>query len=601
MNKKGGFFSPVGIFVIYILASLLVIVVFRLIFPGQPAPLRNIALPWALIQGLLDFITLFPALTMSALVIPFGIKNSSEESFTGFSPHFLELLKGPIITAVGAVAVYGLLFLLVFPLAQNYQSNMRFDGQLFRLAGERAEAHAAVEEWQDAAEFVSICERIWPNSPELAALKVKVSIAMDEFRVARSETLAEDIYHISQEERTPAYSGIPGQRNPISAAEALQMADTALREERYYDAHWLATLAGRLAGAGSAETAEAARVASLAWNAVAALEPNSRELQTYSLYHLKRDGYEAMISEDWIRAYYIFREFSSLTPNDPDVANFLVLSERGLSELAFFTDEMEFPIGDVITGAVFSIPHMSLVRSSAGIPSFGRVVLRMASLSTSADSSYGIGFELISFDDAGRLSFRVEAPYVKMLPLTVRGSSRVVVLMRALDRLDKGRRWEPVWTGPVPEGENTQVMLDTTYENFLLLSRARRKAESFFIGDLLSMGQSFGDYGYIPQVFQAEIMSRVSEPVVLLPLTILAIIIGWRFRAKERPRYLWFPMLVVLPLVFNGIIHYSRILFNNAGIWLILSLGFSTALFVFFAGVLLFFILTLILLAAQHG
>ncbi|MDR2029226.1 MAG: hypothetical protein LBP93_06790 [Treponema sp.] len=606
MNKKGLFLSPAGISIIYMLASLLVIAGFRLVFPGQPAPLRNIFLPWALIQGLLDFIGLFPALAMSSLVIPFGIKNSSEEKFAGFSPRFLELLKGPIITAIGAVAVYGLLFLLVFPLAQNYQSNMRFDGQLFRLARERAEEHAAAEEWQDAEEFVSICERIWPNSPELAALKVKVSIAMDEFRIARSDALAEDIYHISQEEQGPAYSGIPGQRNPVSATEALEMADTALREERYYDAHWLGTLAGRLARPGSAETAEAARIASLAWNAVAALEPNSRELQTYSLYHLKRDGYEAMISEDWIRAYYIFRELSSLSPGDPDVANFLVLSERGTSELAFFTDEMEFPMGDVITGAIFSIPRMSLAGASAAIPagasSSGRVVLRIASLSTAADASYGIGFELISFDSGGRLFSRAEAPYVKILPITLGGHSRVVVLMRALDRLDRERRWEPVWTGPeVPGRENAQIVLDTSYENFLLLSKARRKVESFFIGDLLSMGQSFGDYGYIPQVFQAEIMSRIAEPVVLLPLMILALIIGWRFRARQRPRYLWFPMLAVLPLVFSGIIRYSRTLFNNLGIWLILSLGFSTALLVFFAGILLFFILSLILLAAQHG
>jgi hypothetical protein len=338
---------------------------------------------------------------------------------------------------------------------------------------------------------------------------------------------------------------------------------------------------------------------------VAALEPNSRELRTYSLYHLKRDGYEAMISEDWIRAYYIFRELSSLTPNDPDAANFFALSEKGTSELAFFIDEMEFPMGDVITGAVFSIPRISTARPSssapAGAASLGRAVLRLASLSSSADASYGMGFELVSFDDAGRLLFRLEAPYVKMLPDTVGGSSRTVVLLRVLDRLDKERRWEPVWTGPgLPETGTAQIMLDTSYENFLLLSKARRRVESFFIGDLLAIS-SFGDYGYIPQVFQAEIMRRVSEPAMLLPLAVLAIIAGWRFRAGRRPRYLWFPMLLVLPLVFNGISHFIRTVFNNLGIWLILSFGFSAALFVFFAGILFFFILALILLAAQHG
>jgi hypothetical protein len=602
MKKKDLLFSPAGICIIYILASLLVIMGYRLIFPGQPAPLRNMALRWSLIQGILDVITLFPALILSALVIPFGIKDKAEEGFTRFSPRFLELLKGPIIAAVSAVAVYGLLFLLVFPLVRNYQSNMLFDGQLFRLARERAEQHAAGEEWQDAEEFVSLCERIWPNSPELAALKIRVSIAMNEVRFARSEALAEELYHISPEEQNPAYSGIPGQRTPVDATESLALAEAALREERYYDAHWLATLAGRLAGEGSLETAAAARLSSLAWNAVSALEPNSRELRSYSLYRLKRDGYEAMVSGDWIRAYYIFQELASLSPADPDVANFLALSEKGTLSIAFFSDEIEFPMGDIITGAVFSIPAMFPARPGPAASAPGRVVLRLASLSTTADSSYGIGLELLSFDSVGRFSYRVEAPYAKILPITVGGKARTLMLLRVLDREDRNRRWEPVWSGPdAPDTNSVQIVLDTSYENFLLLSKARRRVESFFIGDLFAMGQSFGDYGYIPQVFQAEIMRRISEPVVLLPLAVLAIVAGWRFRAKRRPRYLAFPMLLILPLVFQGIIHYTRSLFNSLGILLILSLGFSAALFAFFAGVLCFFIIALILLAAQHG
>jgi lipopolysaccharide export LptBFGC system permease protein LptF len=146
-----------------------------------------------------------------------------------------------------------------------------------------------------------------------------------------------------------------------------------------------------------------------------------------------------------------------------------------------------------------------------------------------------------------------------------------------------------------------QIALDTTYEHFLRLSKARRQVDSLFFADLLAMSKDFGNYGYIPQVFQAEIIRRIAEPVILLPLTILAIIIGWRFRAKTAPRYLGFPMLIIIPLVFNGVVHLIRSLTGVLGLALLLSLGFSPAITIFIAGSLLFFILSLIILASQKG
>jgi hypothetical protein len=84
-------------------------------------------------------------------------------------------------------------------------------------------------------------------------------------------------------------------------------------------------------------------------------------------------------------------------------------------------------------------------------------------------------------------------------------------------------------------------------------------------------------------------------------MMILSIIIGWRFRAKKRPRYLFIPMLPILPLVFNGLTLLYRNLLNTLGIWAVVSLGFSLALTVFIIGIAVFFILSLIFLAAQRG
>jgi hypothetical protein len=125
--------------------------------------------------------------------------------------------------------------------------------------------------------------------------------------------------------------------------------------------------------------------------------------------------------------------------------------------------------------------------------------------------------------------------------------------------------------------------------------------DSLFLGDLLVMGRDFGNYGYIPQVFQAEIIRRISTPMTLLPLAILAIVIGWRFRATTRPNFLACPMLALIPLVFNGAAQLIQGFFNILGLALLLSAGFSLAIGVIIGGSLIFFILTMIVLAAQHG
>jgi hypothetical protein len=593
--KKDIFLSPAGIFIIYLLASSFLIMGFRLIFPSEPAPLENFSFRWRLLEGVADIIALFPALAMSGLVVPLGLRNIGTKELARFSPHFLKRLKGTIITAICAVGIYSILFFLALPLTENYRTHIRFEGYLFRLAKDRAAGHLAAEEWPEASRFISICERIWPDSPEMEYIRTETTIYMEELRISRAESWARERYRPADEEGS-LYGGIPGEREPVNTAEALSMADEALREERYYDAHWLATLAERLARPGSADAAGAARLASQAWNAVSSLEPNSRELSAYNLYRQKRRGYEAMIAGEWIQAYYIFTGLYDSIPGDPDVANFLEVCEEGIAQVAFFIDEMELTLGEILTGAVFSLP----IRSSGSRN--GRMVLRINSLSTLSDYSYGIGVEILAFNNQGLLLYHVEAPYAKFVPITVEEEPRLVLMMRVLDRGNPERRWEPVWTGPERSDiGDTQIMLDLAYEDFLLLVKAEGGMDKLLVDDLLVAEQKLGAYGHVPQVFQAEIIYRVSEPAFFLPMSILSIIIGWRYRARRRPRYTSYLMLALLPLVFNGIVHLYRSYLNTLAIWLVISFGFPQALLLFGVGIFVIFVLMFVGLAAQHG
>jgi hypothetical protein len=579
--NSGLFFSPPGVYFLYIFASALAIMGFRLIFPGEAVPLAYFSSSWRYIRGLVDFLQLFPALALSALVIPFGFNIRPQERITPFSPAFLQSLMTPIITAIAASGFCCLVSFLALPLAREYEASLRFRGRLYQLAKERAQEHAARGEWDETLQFVEICERVWPDGPEISSLKDEAEVRTEIERMTPEPLAVAGTEAVSR----------PAGAQPLNVTEALALAETALSEERYFDAHWLASLGGRLAAPGSAEAAAATRLAGRAWNGVNSLAPNIRETQAYRVYRLKREGHEALLGEEWIRSYYIFRELLTLSPEDPDVIKYLAISEGGVRQAAFFIDEIELALGRILTGAVFSLPQ-----------DHGRLVMRIASLSTSPDSAYGIGAEIMAFDRDGRPLWSMEAPYAKIVPLALDSGPAVTVLLRAIDRADKAKQWGPEIQGlgqGVPGG--AELVLPVSWDIFLLLTNARRGLPGLSPTELRTAAENLGACGYQPQVFEAELLRRFAEPVLFLPLGIFAIVIGWRYRALKRPRYMGVLMLGILPMVFNGVIHVGRALVNNLGILAVVSLGFNTAALFFGIGMFVLLVLALILLAAQHG
>ena len=581
--------SALGIFFIYTLVSFLVIMIFRFILPGEAVPLGFFSVSWRFVRGFLDCIALFPALFLSALVIPFGFKVRDQEIRSPFTPQFLQSLKMSIITAIAGAVVYGLLFFLVLPLVQDYEANLRSKARLYTLAEERVEEHAAKKEWTEAAQFVAVCESIWPQGPLIAKLRTEVEIQADAERIAQGD--------IEGSEKSVSVS--PGPQ-PVDAVDALLLAEIALTDERYFDAHWLAILGSRLAKPGSIEQTRATQLAGRAWSGVNSMAPNAKETGAYTTFRLKRDGYEALVAKEYIRSYYIFRELQGISPGDPDVGKYLALSESGVKESAFFIDEMDMNIGKILTGALFSLPMGT-----------GRMVVRVSSLTIFPDSAYCIGIEIMALDRDGRPLWTMEAPYAKILPLTLNSVQDLnaaagsepgtVMLMRALDRKDGTRYWEPVVRsmGQSAPG-NAEIVLSVSWDNFLLLTKIHQGLSGLSPVDLRKAAQNLSSSGYLPQVFDAELLFRFAMPLLLLPLGICAIIIGWRYRALERPRYMGIPMLGILPLVFYGVIYFCQGWINNLGILAVVSLGFTTAAVIFCTGILVLLILSLIVLAAQH-
>ena len=597
--SKNTFLSPAGLFVIYMALSFLAIMGFRMLFPGEPEPLAFHGRTWRLIQGIITFITLFPALTMAGLVLPFGLKARQDGEFERFSEAFLDQVKPSVFAAIGAIACYGLLFFLVFPLAQSLETTMRSEGFLFTASKEKALSSAEKGAWPEAAQFIAVCDQIWPDSPEIEALRTDALMGIEAWRISQADAQLEawvkgDMY----QDMMATYSRLDeGNRQPVNAALALSLADKAMQAERYFDAHWLASLGERLARQGSVERLAGNQLANHAWDAVTSLKPNAREQRIYDLYRKKREGYEAMMGENWIKAYYIFKELAVETPGDPDVDRFLAISEGGAKGKAFFIDEIELTLGEILSSAIFSFP-LGLAEENRK----GRMVLRFGSLSTAPDFSYGMDLELMAFDPQGTLLYQMRTGYVKIIPLSQEEGPRLMFMFKALDRLDETKRHEPEWQGSPPQAaRNGLFTINLAYDDFLVLARLGWGLEPILIGDLMGMAKRIGAYGYIPELFQAEILNRFSETAFFLPMTMLIIVIGWRYRSKKTGLSVGIPMLVVLPLIFNGVVFLCRSMLHSLSVWSVIFWDFSTAIAVFTIGIVIFLILTLILLSAQKG
>jgi len=581
--------SPLFVFIVYIIAASLLIMVFRYIFPGEISPLPVFSKSWKLVRALIEIISLFPALAFSGLVVPFGIP-SEDDFFEGEETpqNLFRRFQTPIITAIIAAAFYALLFFLILPLAQNSEKNMRFQGELYKLAKNRAETHRKDHEWVHASQFIGICDSIWKNSPELDDLRSDVKINIDKIEASTRRQ--------GEKPNSASVSALPGQKEPVDAGEAIFMGEAAFDKGQFLDAHWLATLAERIARPGSPEVNKAAALAAKAWNQIEVLHTSADEENAHALYRLKLSGYEAFVAGDYIRAFYIFQEHAAKSPNDPDTKRFLEASEKGTKEIAFFIDEIDVSPGDTQTNTILSLPVVENGLS-------GRSVIRIASLSTTPDVAYGIGIEYMAFDSQSRPLVSLFAPNAKILPITIEGRPQVHVLMRALDRNSPAEHTEPKWyirNVNSRHPDDAQIILDMSYETFLEVVKLRQGLPSLRLNELYTAARIADKAGYIPQVYEAEIFNRFGSCLLFLPMSIIAIAMGWYFRARRQPRYLFVPLLPVFPIVFNGIVFLYRKSISVIGTSLILAVGFSNAFALLIVFLALSFFISLIILVKQR-
>lgn len=584
--------SPQAVCVIYPLISFAVIILFRFVYPdfSDPGLLEIFWYKARWTQGVLTYIKLFPAIFTSALMLPFAmnVTNAKVTEKKRFSPKFFDTMRPYFMCALAGAGVYAILCFIAGPLSESYRGRIQVESRVYNVAREKAASFAAEEKWEDAAAFFAICGRVWPDDPASRALGDSISGGLERVRYGRDAESAKAA-------RTNVIA-LPGRGAPVNEREALRLAREALDAGRDYDAHWLANTAMRLAVPGSMEASESARLSSLAWNAISRPGVSEDEKTLFSIYRRKREAYEALVNNEWVRAYYSFSALLADAPADPDVKNYLAVSEKGLLGTAFFIDEADRAVGNLTHDAVLSIPGEN-----------GRFVMRFESIVFFDDAAFGRGYEAFAFSPDNKPLYRVSADLVKITPVSVNGQWRTIFLFHAIDRKNAGIEKNAVWSAsggaiPVTAGRSggSQQLVYAPYEELILATEARDGAEGFFLRDLWDASQALNKDGFVSETFIVRILGVLAEVVYFPALAVFAILIGWNYRARFRVRYSLLVMPILLPAILLPTGELLRDIFHAACIWVVVSYGTTVSFIAVFVSAFICFSITAFILAARR-
>ena len=547
--------------------------VFVFIRPVSSDLIAPFVIGYRIRQAIKLFVQYMPALQISGLLLGYawGFSVNAEDTVERWSATLLSLLKGAFLLSFVCVAAYVILAEGIVPVSVSRQKQAEVQTADYRDFMQTAQHSFAIGTYKKAELYCQSALRIWPSSPDATVLleeaRYKAAQAVD---VANAGSYTGDTDQTADELTVRNSNG-------LTVLDALDLAEKAEEESDYFNAHYYATLAYRLAPATDPNKEIAKRKASEAWNHISTETDTTAAKENADLYNTKKRGYDAIERGDYLTAYYIFLDLhnaqliSSDRKYDPDVDRFLEIAQKGVLESFFFIDEtVNIRSFERSRDIFFVIKH---VDGSSEAVSIRGITYTKAGRK---DMAYLRGFEYISFDRNNVLQYQILVPYVKMFSFIREGEkiARPELLLRAVNRNHSDKDIVPsVLAGSVPENEKNILILNMPFRDFDLLVSANQGPETMSLLELFYFLPIAEKYGYSEVVYLRAIINRLADPFLILILSILALVFAWKLRMGQNTVFKawWIISVPILVLVSWFIIDMVR-RFSNLCITGIVSL-----------------------------
>lgn len=575
-------------------------------------------------RGLVWFFKILPAILISGFMVGCAIQwknnteNSREKYSTAMGQRFQKvILIGILITAV--LTFTAEIFVPQFKHKMNTaEENPALLNKYLYLGRSAAnEGHATL-----AFQYAEQAYKIYPEDKAVAEFYKQSADAKD-IEISSDQINDDVVQKIS--------APIEDVNRGYTIKEMLEKSQKAADEQNWFNSHYWATLALTACGGTDTNLSATQEAANKAWNELNNPVKFNNEKEE-KLFATKKEGYSNLVRGDNLKAYYIFKELDSNTENknDPDVKQYLAISEERVKNEYFFIDETnELKKLKTQRNIYFSISNPDGSNDVVSIS--GDLVLK------DADSMirYLEGLTIVSFDKYGNFMRSMSVPFAKLLevPASVFSESELTrmgiskktktvpyILLQSVDRNTEGIVCRPTYsysaTGLPYEvatkflnmdkvrkmqstnndyssviGKSVQpyivddnfdepnsVILPMKYSDFDLLDSASKGAEVMSYPSLIEFVSKSNSYGYSKEVYAQDMLKRGVYPLFILILIIFSASFAWNYRlgAKEVFQFKWLFLFPVFSFVVYIVLECCQYIFTLLNYFIVCLCGNSS-------------------------
>lgn len=359
-----------------------------------------------------------------------------------------------------------------------------------------------------------------------------------------------------------------------------QMANEYMENQEWFQAHYYAQQGLNLATPKDPNLDKLKIIVTDAWNNITELHKlDHREEQL--LYEQKFQGYKALMANDYLTSYYIFRNLmqtSKAMQQDPEVSFYLDVAAKKINEKAFFIDET-FEIGNFenANNVYFAFEYKD---GSKDIFYYKGISVVKA---TGDAIQYLRDLTIESIDENGNFYRSVTVPYAKVLPVSVKSMNQTsrdfmgidakteyipYVMLRSVSR-DEGPENLPLYVYADGREATTPeyLIIPVPYKDFLLLEKSTVHPETIPLNDLLKMVSNISNYGFSKGLYGTALMNRLLYPLFIFVLFIMLGSLAWSMRINSNAyfKFVWifsFPVFFVLSYVIYQVLYFGFKIFN---------------------------------------
>ena len=574
----------VRILIVYTFFCFLLCLLYGFFVGKIPDLISGYVKQYRLFSGLRLFCKIAPAILFTGFIIGCAISfgRNPEGSTTRFSSAMFHRYRGVLVSGLVCVFILSVVSEIGTPLLGERQKQMEqmpnMVNDYVRIGNDLFDRNKLTL----ATHYAQFALDLDPAAENARKLMQRIDLKKDE------------TYAIgSSDETKDEPSSLQLSEDGETVLDFRNKAESAAAEGDWFGAHYFAEAGLSIASPRDINIDMLKDIAARAWNVLSA--PRSDQMtEGQKVFAQKMEGYRALMDNDNLHAYYLFRSLSLQSHElsiDRDVVRYLAIAEHRLNNECFFIDEKSFIRG------FESASNVHFAMNVNG----GTDIIYIKGITTVFDSGdtvqYLRGFSMFHLDAEGNYVRGLFVPYAKMLEISTSDldntTKRILfipdtaknvpyILLRSIDRNEQGSAMKPVYyyAGKTETEGPDHLFLPIAYEDFLMITESAKGAEYMRVKTLFQFISKAGTYGYSEEVFAQVLIERLFYPLLMLILLVLFASYAWNNRIGEYQIFK-FKWIFAFP-IFSVLFYYVHLiclwLFKLLNYTLLGIMGISSAL-----------------------